>query len=200
MANAMQTIKNDLTFEKVLMTAMRTPGVKINRAKFLQKELIKYCPEQVVVEAINSNPAKAGISKEIINKVSKQVVDYETTKVTTISVVASVPGGVAAVGAVASDITSYFAFILRAVQELAYLYGFKQFDLSEDNADSETMNYLLLFMGVMFGVQGAATALQKFANTLAKHVAKKLAQKALTKGTIYPIVKKSGCKRWHSYD
>ncbi|MCD7902346.1 MAG: hypothetical protein LUF91_00955 [Oscillospiraceae bacterium] len=52
------------------------------------------------------------------------------------------------------------------------------------------MNYLLLFMGVMFGVQGAATALQKFANTLAKHVAKKLAQKALTKGTIYPIVKK----------
>ncbi|MCD8358904.1 MAG: hypothetical protein LUC06_06885, partial [Oscillospiraceae bacterium] len=121
---------------------------------------------------------------------SKQVIDYETTKVTTISVVASVPGGVAAVGAVASDITSYFAFILRAVQELAYLYGFEQFDLSEDNADSETMNYLLLFMGVMFGVQEAATALQKFANTLAKHVAKKLAQKALTKGTIYPIVKK----------
>ncbi|MCD7861316.1 MAG: hypothetical protein LUG25_05365 [Oscillospiraceae bacterium] len=190
MANAMQTIKNDLTFEKVLMTAMRTPGVKINRAKFLRKELIKYCPEQVVVEAIDSNPAKAGIPKEIINKVSKQVIDYETTKVTTISVVASVPGGVAAVGAVASDITSYFAFILRAVQELAYLYGFEQFDLSEDNADSETMNYLLLFMSVMFGVQGAATALQKFANTLAKHVAKKLAQKALTKGTIYPIVKK----------
>ncbi len=71
MANAMQTIKDDLTFENVLMTAMRTPGVKINRAKFLQKELIKYCPEQVVIEAIDSNPAKAGISKEIINKVSK---------------------------------------------------------------------------------------------------------------------------------
>ncbi|MCD7934257.1 MAG: hypothetical protein LUF77_02915, partial [Oscillospiraceae bacterium] len=190
MANAMQTIKNDLTFEDVLMKAMRTLGVKINRAKFLRNELIKYCTEQVVVEAIDSNPAKAGISKEIINKVSKQVIDYETTKVTTISVAASLPGGAAAVGAVAADITSYFAFILRAVQELAYLYGFEQFDLSEDNVDSETMNCLLLFVGVMFGVQGTATALQKFANTLAKHVAKKLAQKALTKGTIYPIVKK----------
>ncbi|MCD8012275.1 MAG: hypothetical protein LUG99_03730 [Lachnospiraceae bacterium] len=190
MANAVQTLKNELTFENVLMAAMRTPGVKINRAKFLRKELIKYCPEQIVVEAINSNPAKAGISKEIVNKVSKQVIDYETTKVTTISVAASVPGGAAAVGAVAADITSYFAFVLRTVQELAYLYGFEQFDLSEDDVDSETMNYMLLFMGVMFGVQGAATALQKFANTLAKHVAKKLAQKALTKGTIYPIVKK----------
>ncbi|MCD7902345.1 MAG: hypothetical protein LUF91_00950 [Oscillospiraceae bacterium] len=121
MANAMQTIKNDLTFEDVLMKAMRTLGVKINRAKFLRNELIKYCTEQVVVEAIDSNPAKAGISKEIINKVSKQVIDYETTKVTTISIAASLPGGAAAVGAVAADITSYFAFILRAVQELAYL-------------------------------------------------------------------------------
>lgn len=52
------------------------------------------------------------------------------------------------------------------------------------------MNTVLLFIGVMFGVQGAALTLQKFSNTLAKHVAKKLAQKALTKGTIYPIVKK----------
>ena len=49
---------------------------------------------------------------------------------------------------------------------------------------------MLLFMGVMFGVQGASTTLKKFAEILAKQVSKKLAQKALTKGTIYPIVKK----------
>ena len=49
---------------------------------------------------------------------------------------------------------------------------------------------LLVFIGVMFGVQGASSTLQKFADTLAKHISKKLAQKALTKGTIYPIVKK----------
>ena len=37
---------------------------------------------------------------------------------TGVSVAASIPGGPAAVGAAAADITSYFAFILRVVQEL----------------------------------------------------------------------------------
>ena len=190
MADLISTVKNELTFENVLLTAMRTPGVKINRAKFLKKELIRYYSEQIVDEAIRTNPARAGVSKETVNNISLQVINYETTKVTGLSVVASMPGGAAAVGAAAVDITSYFTFILRAVQELAYLYGFEQFELNEDNLDSETMNTVLLFIGVMFGVQGASSTLQKFANTLARHVAKKLAQKALTKGTIYPIVKK----------
>ena len=190
MPEVVQSVKGELTFEKVLMIAMHTPGVRINRTKFLKKELIKYCSEDIVNSAIKANPAKAGISKEIINKVSKQVIDYETTKITSISIAASLPGGVAAVGAAAADITSYFAFILRTVQELAYLYGFEQFDLNKEDIDSETMNFLFLFMGVMFGVQGAASTLRKFADVLAKHVAKKIAQKALTKGTIYPIVKK----------
>ncbi len=189
-----QNIKSELTFEKVLMTAIKMPGVKINREKFLHKELIKYCSEDVIYEAIDSNPAKAGISKDVINKVSLQVINYETTKVTGISVAASLPGGPAAVGAAAADITSYFAFVLRTAQELAYLYGFEQFDLSEEDVDSETMNFLLLFLGVMFGVQGAASTLQKFANTLAKHVSKKLAQKTLTKGAIYPVIKKIAAK------
>ena len=194
MANVIQTIKNELTFENVLMTAMRTPGIKINRTKFLKKELVKYCEESVIEEAIENNPAKAGISKQIINKVSMQVINYESAKVTGLSIAASLPGGVAAVGAAAADITSYFVFILRTVQELAYLYGFEQFDLNEDDIDSETMSYLLVFMGVMFGVQGAASALRKFADVFAKHTAKKLGQKALMQGTVYPIVKKIATK------
>ncbi len=194
MADTMQVVNNELTFEKVLLTAMRVPGVKIDRAKFLRKELIKYCPENTVAEAIRGNPAKAGISKQLIGQISKQVINYESTKVTGLSVAASLPGGAAAVGAAMADITSYFAFILRVVQELAYLYGFEQFDLREDDIDSETMNFLLLFLGVMFGVQGAASALRKLADTLAKHITKKLAQKALTKGTVYPIIKNIASK------
>lgn len=188
--NIIEKVKEEITFENVLATAMKAPGVKVNRAKFLRKELKKYCSDDVISSAINSNPAKAGIPRELIDKISKQIINYETTKVTGISVAASIPGGAAAVGAAAADITSYFAFILRTVQELAYLYGFEQFDLNDDEVDAETMNTVLLFIGVMFGVQGAASTLQKFANVLAKQISKKLAQKALTKGTIYPIVKK----------
>ena len=190
MADIVKTVKNEMTFEKILAAAMHTPGVKINREKFLRKELIRYCSEDIIAEAIKNNPAKAGISKELVNKISKQVINYEATKVTTLSVAASIPGGAAAFGAAAADITSYFAFILRTVQELAYLYGFEQFNLKEDDVDSETMNYLLIFMGVMFGVQGATGVLKKLADVLAKNIAKKLAQKSLTKGVVYPIVKK----------
>ena len=194
MVNIIETAKNELTFENILMKAMHTPGVKVNRIKFLQKEFIKYYPKEVIDEAIKNNPAKAGVSKAVVNKISQQVINYETTKVTGISFLSSLPGGAVAIGAAAADFTSYFAFILRTVQELAYLYGFEQFDLNEDEMDSETMNFLLLFIGVMFGVQGAFSVLKKFEDTLAKNIAKKLAQKALTKGTIYPLVKKVALK------
>ena len=192
MTNLINKVKNDLTVDKVLSAAMKTPGVKIKRDVFLRKELIKLYPEDVVEEAIRSNPAKAGIKKEDINKISLSVIQYETNKVTTMSVLASAPSSgaaPAAIGAAAVDITSYFTFILRAAQELAYLYGFESFDISGDEVDSETMNTLLVFVGVMFGVQGAATTLNKLANTMAIHVAKSLANKALTKGVVYPIVK-----------
>lgn len=189
MANIIPAAKKELTFENIMMAAMKTPGVKIDRAKFLKKELTKYCHEDVIREAIRTNPAKAGISKKIINKISTTVVNYETTKVTGLSVAASIPGGGWAVGAATADIISYFAFVLRVVQELAYLYGFEQFNLNEDDVDSETMQQVLVFIGVMFGVQGASTALQKFAENFAKHIAKSLPQKALTKTFYYPIVK-----------
>ena len=183
-------IKNEVDVEKILMSAMKTPGVKINRAKFLRKELIKYCKEDVIEEAIQGNPAKAGIPVEIINSISQQVINYETTKVTGLSVAASLPGGGAAVGAALADITSYFAFVLRVVQELAYLYGFEQFEFNEDDLDSESMQFILLFMGVMFSVQGASEVLKKLSEAFSRKIAKDMAKKALTKGMIYPIVKR----------
>lgn len=185
-------VKEELTLENVLMMAIKTPGVKIKRDAFLRKELIKYCREDVIAEAIKYNPAKAGIPKSLINKIAKSVIDYETKKVSGLSVIASLPSSInalAAVGSASADITSFFAHIIRVVQELAYLYGFPEFDLREDNIDSETMDQLTVFIGVMFGVQGAASLLNKLADSIAKQVAKKLAQKALTKGMVYPIVK-----------
>ena len=189
-----QKIKDEMTLEKVLALAIKTPGVKINRKAFLRKELLKHCPEDTIDNAIRFNPARTGIPKKTINTISQAVINYETTKVTAISVAASLPsstatGAAVAAGAAAADITSYFAHILRVVQKLAYLYGFEQFDFDEDPADSEAMNFMLVFLGVMFGVQRAASTLNKLANTIAQHVGKKLAQKALTKTAIYPVVK-----------
>ena len=197
MADIIQKIRDDITVESVLMTVIKMPGVKIKRDVFLRKELYKYCSEEEIQLAIKYNPAKAGISKELINKISKSVITYETNKVSAISVAASLPSSaapVAAVGAASADIYSYFAHIIRVAQELAYLYGFEQFNLKDDEIDSDTMTSLMYFIGTMLGVQEAAIQLNKLANTIANHVAKNLAKKALTKGTVYPIVKQIATK------
>ena len=55
MADIVKAVKNELTLEKVLSTAMWTPGVKINRAKFLKKELIRYCDEETIANAVKSS-------------------------------------------------------------------------------------------------------------------------------------------------
>ena len=179
----------NISTEKVVALAIKTPGVKIDRDTFLKNELNKYYSKDIIDKATLYNPASAGIPKERINNISKHVINYETTKVTAVSTIASMPGGVAAIPAATADMASYFAFILRVVQKLAYLYGFEELELTEESINSETMNFIMVFLGVMFGVQGATSALGKVADSLAKHVAKNLANKALTKGAVYPIVK-----------
>ena len=179
-----------LNFIEVLGWAMQTPGVKIDRASFLRKELGRYFEDDVVEEAIRFNPARAGIVRADIDEIADSVIAYENAKVSTMSFLASIPGGMAAVGASTADMISYCAFSVRVIQKLAYLYGFPEFDLEEDSLDSETMQTIILFLGTMFGVQEAAKLMMQYAELYACNYAKRLARKSLTKGLIYPMVKK----------
>lgn len=181
---------NTDTFFTILKSAMNVPGVKIERKEYLKKELIKYFPENIVNIAIEKNPAIAGISTEQIEKIAKSSIKYETNKVTTISAAAGIPGGFAMIGTIPGDIIQYFAHIIIILQKLIYLYGWKELYNENDEFDDETMNQLTLFIGVMFGVQSANTAITKLSGIVAQNIQKSLVNKALTKGTIYPIVKK----------
>ena len=178
----------DLT--DALATAMRVPGVRIDREQYLRKEFRKYYPEKTIELAIRETPAYAGIEKWSVDKIANTAIEYETNKVAALSVAASIPGGIAIPVSVATDTTQYFVAVLRIMQKLAYLYGFPEMSFREENLDDKTMNQVMLFLGVMFGVQGANTAVINIANAMAANVSKKLANKALTKGVVYPIVKK----------
>lgn len=178
------------TFELALSTASNLPMVHINRRKFLAKELVKFCPKEQVDIAVENNPAYAGIELSIIDKVAKSCINYETNKVSAISFAAGIPGGFTMAATIPADITQYFAHILRILQKLIYLYGWEEI-LSEDGKlDDYTSNMLTLFVGVMFGVKGAANTISKISASAAQKASKDIAAKALTKGTIYPIVKK----------
>ncbi len=183
-------LKEKINTETMIKSVSKIPAVKVNRNKFLEKELKHLYSKETVDLAISVNPAYAGISKEDMHKIAKQVINFETNKVSSLSFAAGLPGGAAMLATIPLDITQYFSFILIVVQKLAYLYGFEEFDLKEDQISDNTLNQLMLFLGVMFGVQGTNGILKKIAIDVAKNIDKNLKKKSLTKGVVYPAIKR----------
>lgn len=180
----------EITIEDVIIAGLKIPGIKIKREQFLRKEFsIKYS-EDIINKVVDNNPAYANISLEEVDKIADDVIKYERLRVSGISTALSVPGGVAMVATLPTDIAQYYGYMLRATQKLLYLYGFPEINVKDEQLiDSATMNTIIVCMGVMYGVAGANTALKTMAKALGKGVEKKLINTALTKGTIYPIVK-----------
>ena len=181
----------EIDIEDVIVKGLRVPGIKINRANFLQKELLKRYPQEMIDEAIRTNPMSAGIKPKDIDEIADEVIEYERRCVSGISTALSMPGGAAMLATIPADIVQYYGYMLRATQELLYLYGFPEIDVNEKELkfDSETINILIVCFGTMYGVVGANNALKSIAKGLGLGVEKKLMRTALTKGTIYPIVK-----------
>ena len=182
--------------EDVIELAMHVPGVHIDREKYLQKELFKNHPADVIQKAIATTPARAGIPREEIDLIANEAIKVERAYVSGISAALSAPGGFAMIATLPADLGQYYAYTLRATQKLMYLYGFPGLTSDEDGLvlDSETLNALILCMGAMYGVAGAKNAINVMAHALAKGVEKKLVSMALTKGAIYPFVK--SVMRW----
>lgn len=182
----------------LIIMALKVPGVKISREAFLKKELYKYCSPDSIETAIKSTPAKAKIDPVLIDKIADDVIKFERNAVSGISVALGMPGGAAMVATIPADIAQYYGYMLRAAQKLMYLYGFPEIDISDDgvNLDSGTLNSLTICLGVMYGVASANNAIKAMAKALAVGVEKQLLKKALTKGTIYPIVK--SIAKWFS--
>lgn len=182
----------NVDIEDIILLGLKTPGVRVNREKFLRKEFSKKCKEEVVDELVAKNPMQAGITVEEVDKIAEEVINYERNCVSGISTALGLPGGFAMAATIPADIAQYYGYMLRAMQKLMYLYGFPEIKLDTEGEtfDSETMNLIIICMGVMYGVAGANNAIKTMAKALAIGVEKKLLNAALTKGAFYPMVKK----------
>lgn len=175
--------------ESVLKQVMKIPGVKVDREKFLKKELSPHHSLDIVHMAISKNPAYAGIDRNEIKIIANQIINYETNRVSSVSFLAGMPGGFAMAATIPGDVLQYFIHVVIVMQKLAYLYGFDDFQLSDFSINDDTFNQIMVFLGVMMGVQGTNAGVKIIADSAAKKIARALPQKALTKGAIYPIVK-----------
>ena len=175
-------------WNNVVTAILKMPGAKVNRDKFLKKELSKYYDQTEVTKVIESGYKDSIVDSKVIGKIAKSIINTHTTIVTSISFGYGLPGGWWMAGTIPADLTNFYYQVVVVAQELAYIYGWPSFD--EDGPTEEFIGIITLFIGVMSGTKAANEALGKMANNLATQVAKRLPQKALTKYGIYNIVKK----------
>jgi len=155
----------------------------------LKEKLSLYCNEKQLETALSMSPVKV-FSRNQIDKIADSVISSHVIKVTAISTVAGIPGGLAMAATIPSDIAQYYYHVFNLSQKLAYLYGYP--DLLDENGKvtDATINLLTVFSGVMMGAAVANNAIREISKQLAETAIKRLPQQALTKGAIYPLVKK----------
>ena len=146
-----QNGNGEVDIEDVIIMGLKVPGIRIDRAQFLQAEFKTKLPQDVIDDAIAFNPLHANIPSELIEKIADEVIKYERNCVSGISAALGMPGGIAMAATIPADIAQYYGYMLRATQKLMYLYGFPAIDLDEKDQtfDSETMNTLIICLGVM---------------------------------------------------
>src|SRR5574344_2004761 len=176
-------------WNKIMSVAISLPGVKVDREKFLSEELKPYCSDETKLNiAISQRPIKV-VPEYILDKIAKACINNHTTKVTCLSVVAGIPGGLTMTATIPADMAQYYWHVFVLSQKLSYLYGFP--DLCDENGKlSETaQDMLTLLVGIMMGASAASQGIKYVSEQLAKQTVKKLPQIALTKTFYYPIIK-----------
>lgn len=180
------------SLESIVSTAIQIPGVKVTRDIFLREQFPDVSKE-MIEKIIEVGPVEAGCDRGVLKSMAQKLINNRTLKSTGASFIAGIPGGLAMAATIPADMLQYYGVALRLAQELAYLYG--EPDLwQKDMLDMDRVtNQMILYCGVMLGSAGASQAVRLMSSALAKQIAKRLPQKALTKTFYYPIVK-SICK------
>jgi hypothetical protein len=158
----------------------------VDRRGFLAKEFARYCDSGKLKTLMEEGTGRAGISRELMDKVADGVIGFHGTAVIGTSFFAGLPGGLALLGTIPADVAQYYFHTLQVAQKLAYVYGYPDLD---EGTDDGFMTMITIFVGVMSGVGAATSAIKTLSKLCAQATVKRLTSMALTKTTIYPIVK-----------
>lgn len=166
-------------------TLINNKAVKVDRREFLYK-LFK--DHEHIHEICEIGPIGI-INEDKIKHMAVKLIDQTTLMSSSMSFATGIPGGLAAIGTIPADIIQFYGMSAILAQKLMYLYGYPNM-YNDDNLSEEGRFALIAFMGVMLGISGANILVKGISSGLAKQAVTKLPQKALTKTTYYPIIKK----------
>lgn len=180
--------KQDIAI-KVLQQVVKLPVVKVNREKFLVEKFSKELDKKDITKLLEQGPPSL-LPQETLDRVARSCIKDNVLRASGTSVLAGLPGGILMALTIPTDVAQFYAFSLKLAQELGYIYGYDDLWASRDELSEDAQNTLLLYLGVMLGVNGTAALLRAGGVAIAKQVMKTVPQKALTKTLWYPILKK----------
>lgn len=180
--------KQDIAMQ-VLQQVVKLPVVKVDREKFLVEKFSKELDRKDIATLLEQGPTSL-LPQESLDRVAKACIKDNVLLASGTSVLAGLPGGLAMAITIPTDVAQFYAFSLKLAQELGYIYGFDDLWASRNELSEDAKNTLLLYLGVMLGVNGAGALLRSGGVTVAKQVIKVVNKKALTKTLWYPILEK----------
>ncbi len=180
-------------WERVLISAMKLPGIAVNRREFLSRELAPYLDRKVINEILDGHTKmKNVLPRKDVQKLAEGCISYHLTKASLISAVAGIPGGFAMLATIPADMAQFYGHVLAMAQKLLYLYGWPDLQNGGKGMDDGTRQILTLFVGVAFGSSKAAIMAKKIAERLAEEAAQRVPQTVLGQLAARGVVEQAG--------
>lgn len=185
------------------MNILRIPGAKINRNDFLRESFANWYghdtdePARIIVSPLEIIPIAE------IERQARKVIRGHTTKVTTLSTLTGLPGGLAMLASIPADLVNYYYHVVTVGQKLAYLYGYPDLLDAEGGITDDGMLVLTVFIGAMNSVEEANAVVTEltaevmmvstqFADKTATKVARNILSKQVIGQSVEVIAKRLG--------
>lgn len=180
-------------WERVLVSAMKLPGIAVDRREFLGRELAPYFDREVINAILDgSTKMKNVLPQKVVQKLAEGCISYHLTKASLISAVAGIPGGFTMLATIPADMAQFYGHVLALAQKLLYLYGWPDLQNGGKGMDDGTKQILTLFVGVAFGSSQAAIVAKKIAERLAEEAVQRVPQTVLGQLAARGIVEQAG--------
>lgn len=181
-----------------LQNILKIPGAKIDRKEFLRKTFSNLSEKDLEI-CINEKPSKV-MPLQRINAIASSIINSHLTKVTTLSALSGIPGGLTMLATIPADMANYYYHVVALGQKLGYLYGYP--DMLDQNGNLTEDGELILtsFIGAMNNVKVANEMIKQIAVELGKRtsgetaarVAGNLLSKQIVAQSVEAIAKKLG--------
>ena len=180
--------KQELAMQ-VLQQVVKLPMVKVDREKFLVDKFSKELDRKDIATLFEKGPTSL-LTKETLDRVAKACINENVLLASGASILAGLPGGIAMAITIPTDVAQFYGFSLKLAQEIGYIYGFDDLWSSREELSEEAQKTLLLYLGVMLGVDGAGALLRFSGVIVTKKMINVVNKKAFTKTIWYPVLEK----------